>query len=79
MYHEFDEVRRIHQPYTDNFQRSKYLPVWLACDRLLTIWFFVYSGLLEDPTLQQCLPELEAWHVRRDQWNLPSRAYSSLR
>ena len=23
MYHEFDEVRRIHQPYIDNFQRSK--------------------------------------------------------
>ena len=78
MYHEFDEVRRIHQPYTDNFQRSKFLPVQPACDSLLTLWFFVNSGLLEDPTLQQCLPELEARHVRRDQRNLPGRAYSSL-
>ena len=24
MYFEFDDVRRIHQPYTDNFTRSKY-------------------------------------------------------
>lgn len=24
MYHEFDEVRRIHQPYTDGFQRMAY-------------------------------------------------------
>ena len=30
MYHEFDESRRIHQPYIDSFQRSK-LPQFRIC------------------------------------------------
>ena len=40
MYHEFDEVRRIHQPYTDNFQRSKSYsphPVYSIANRVICL------------------------------------------
>ena len=65
MYHEFDEVRRIHQPYIDNFQRSKQNP--LPCNQTN-----FNSGLLEAAALQLRLLELEAWYVRNDLWNLPN-------
>jgi len=64
MYHEFDEVRRIHQPYIDNFQRSKQnYPNYNQTN--------FNSGLLEAAALQLGLLELEAWYVRNDLWNLP--------
>ena len=63
MYHEFDEVRRIHQPYTDGFQRSKLHITHISS--ILTL-YLLYSGLLEASSLQLPLHELEERHVRYD-------------
>ena len=52
-YFEFDEVRRIHQPYTDAFHRG-----------MLTWLFNSYSANLEGPYVQFYWHELEERHVR---------------
>ena len=57
MYFEFDEARRIHQPYTDNFQRSK------SFDLVLTDSIH-FSGLLEATNVQLSILQLEERHVR---------------
>lgn len=53
MYFEFDDARRIHQPYTDSYVRSKYHLQYLSpC-----------SAILEDASLQLANAKLAAWHV----------------
>ena len=62
MYHEFDEVRRIHQPYTDSFQRSKCLNQNEICVNMYV--YYLLSGLLETSNLQFAVLQLETRHVR---------------
>ncbi len=50
-YFEFDDVRRIHQPYTDAYHKG-------------TRQVLIFSADMEGPELQLTAHELETWHVR---------------
>ena len=54
MYFEFDDVRRIHQPYTDSFQRG----------RRNKLYINHYRTGLESSCFQFSILELEERHVR---------------
>jgi hypothetical protein len=63
MYFEFDDVRRIHQPYTDSFQRGTVL-----------INLNIFRTRVEGPCLQQPIHELEERNVRLVNRSLLGRA-----
>ena len=69
MYFEFDDARRIHQPYTDSFQRSKYTHSKTLLTRFTyALLLYLNSGLLEDTCLQQWISKLEERNVRYVNW-----------
>ena len=81
MYHEFDEVRRIHQPYIDGFQRSKssHSSNILSLRSWLTNLYPTFSELLGTSALQRPLLQLETRHVCDNYRHFPDRAHSTFR
>ena len=71
MYYEFDEARRIHQPYTDGMERGKLhhnstINDQLRLKQILMISFF--SELLETATIQLAILKLEKRNVCYNYW-----------
>lgn len=60
MYFEFDDVRRIHQPYTDPFTRRTFLHFIIS----------TFSSRMEGSLLQLAYKELEKRNVRCINWSV---------
>ena len=58
MYFEFDDVRRIHQPYTDNFTRGRFY-----CSQMLKLIYSLFSSNLEGTNIQFSVAQLAQRNV----------------